>query len=302
MWSNGPGVQPKALPETQHQFDELLTALDIPLSISASEKLACLRVTSAEKIIKVQDQMKLSEFRALSDGAFVDKTLIEKINDGTFARRIQKRGIKIMNGECRDEHYMYGSWRTPNDSYDAVVQRLKADYPEEAVSKIMNHYCADGQLPSHFQDWPDAFGRIYANIQVHALERGFAHKLAKSGLVVGKDILRYRIDWRAKCVDAAFTPEWKVTHATDMAIWFYGNGWGEGLAAKEKSIVQPIISSFAKFVKGEALQWGQLGPRTMLRLNADGIVDLWEDERWEEGPELWAIVNQPATKAQISKM
>lgn len=291
MWSNGPGVQPKTLPEHQEQFDELLTALGIPLSLSASEKLEHLRRTSARNIVDVQDRMKYSEFRALSDGDFVDRSLIQRINDGTFARRIQELGIKILNGECRDEHYMYGSWRTPIDSYKAVVQRLAADYPKEVVTKLMNHYCKDGQLPVWCVDWPDMFGKIYANMQVHTLERGFADRLDKTGLTIGRDILRYRIDWRAKCVDAIYPPEWKVTHATDMAIWFYGNGWGEGLTEQEKGTVLPIISIFAKFVKGEAVQWNKLGPKMMLRLNADGIVDMWEDERWEEGPTLWALVN-----------
>ncbi|GAB7349989.1 hypothetical protein MBLNU459_g0673t1 [Dothideomycetes sp. NU459] len=302
MWSNGPGVQPKSLPDHQSQFDELLTALGIPLSLSGPEKLMRLRRTPAEHIVDVQNNMKQSEFRALSDGAFVDKTIIQSINDGTFAKRIQDRGIQILNGECRDEHYLYGSWRTPTSSYEAVFERLAADYPAAVVKKLMEYYCPHGKLPSRYKDWPDAFGKIYANMQVHGLERGFANRLAESGLVIGKELLRYRIDWRASCVDSMYPPEWKVTHATDMAIWFFGNGWGEGLSTEEKGVVQPLISVFAKFVKGDAIRWDNLGSRKMLRLNAQGNIDMWDDECWEEGTALWTIVNCENVETPISRL
>lgn len=302
MWSNGPGVQPKSLLELQQQFDELLDALDIPLTLSPSEKLSRLRETPADKIIAVTDGLAKSEFRALSDGHFISKTLIQSINDGSFARKVKERGVKILNGECRDEHYSYGTWRTPGNNYDAVYYRLVADYPEACVKRIMSVYCPDRKLPVWAKDWPDVFGKVYADVQVHTLERGFADKLDKGGLIIGKDLLRYRIDWRAKCVDMILPPAWKVTHGSDISIWFWGIGMGEGLTSEEKGVLKEMNSIFAKFVSGEDLQWSELGPRWVKRLTGRGTMDMWRDERWEDGITVWAAANGGGSVEPVSRL
>lgn len=213
--SNSPGVQPRTFSEHQAQFDELLGALGISASLSAAEKLAELRSTSIEKLVDVQKKLKLSEFRATSDDSFVSKTLMKSIDRGDFASRMKRRGIRLMNGECRDEHNLYQAWRTPSQSYEAVRTRLIADYPESIVNKLMHYYCGEHKtLPSNVKDWQDLFGRIYADMQVHHLERGFYRALEVGGLNFGSDVLRYRFDWRAKCLDAVYPPEWEVCHAT----------------------------------------------------------------------------------------
>jgi len=287
MWSNSPGVQPKQLADHQKQFNELISALNIPLSLSAGEKLSRLRATPARKIIDVQDKMKLCEFRAVTDNAFISQNLISNINNGDFARRMKKRGIKLMNGECRDEHNLYQSWRTPSPSYDAVYARLCADYPEPVVSKLMEHACGRNHiLPPGVRGWEDLFGRLYANMQVHCLERGFHNALIKGGLEPGKDLLRYRFNWRAGCVE--LPPEWGVTHGTDMAIWFWGQG--KGLSDEEKKVLKPWNDAFAAFVKGDDCQWGTTKVTEMKRLDADGTTDICNDDRWEEGLEMWDIL------------
>lgn len=302
MWSNGPGVQPKFLTEHQQQFDELLTALNIPLDLPASEKLSRLRSTSADKIVAVQDSLAQSEFRALSDGSFISKSLFKSINDGSFAQRAKERGVKILNGECRDEHFLYESWRTPTNSFDAVYYRLTADYPEAVIGKLMPIYCPDKTLPTWAKDWPDAFGEIYADMQVHGIERGFIDKLDKGGLTIGKDVLRYRIEWRAKCVDVALPPQWKVTHSSDMPIWFWGLGMGDGLTSEEKVVLKEINTFFARFVKGEDVQWSRLGPQWMHRLTDKGTMDIWKDELWEHGLTVWAAVNGDEKSATVSRL
>ena len=104
MWSNSPGIQPRTYSQHQKQFNEVLTALDIPLHISASDKLARLRAVSAEKIVDILDKLTISEFRATTDNVFVNKVLMANIDSGDFGRRMKARGIRLMNGECRDEH------------------------------------------------------------------------------------------------------------------------------------------------------------------------------------------------------
>ncbi|KAK3686386.1 hypothetical protein LTR37_019859 [Vermiconidia calcicola] len=269
-WSNSPGVQPRTVLQHQKQFEELLGSLDISLSLSAKEKLEKLRATSVQDLVEVQEKLKISEFRATSDDAFVSKQLMASINSGDFARRMKARGIKFMNGECRDEHNLYQSWRTPSNSYDAVRTRLVGDYPETVVDKLMLHYCGKAKkLPPGVKDWPEIFGLIYADMQVHSLERGLHRALSKGGLVYGKDVFRYRFEWRAKCVDSNFPPEWGVTHATDMAIWFWGLDYGSGLSDQDKMIVKPFNEAFAAFVKGEDLRWDTSNVKEMKRLRSD---------------------------------
>ncbi|KAK5129600.1 hypothetical protein LTR08_003031 [Meristemomyces frigidus] len=289
MWSNSPGVQPKNLNEHQKQFDELLAVLNIPLSLPADEKLARLRATSPHDLVVAQDDMKLSEFRAFTDDAFIPQSVIANINSGDFGRRMKNRGIKLLNGECRDEHNLYQAWRTPFASYEAVYVRLCAEYPEGVVAKLMEYACGkDGSLPSGVTDWQDLFGRLYADMQVHCLERGFLNALAKGGLEFGTDILRYRFEWRASCVQ--LPPEWGVTHGTDKAIWFWG--WGDGnLTDEEKRILEPWNECFAAFVRGDPVPWGTANAREMRTLNSGGSTDVWVDDRWDEGLKVWDLVN-----------
>ena len=235
--------------------------------------------------------MKYHEFRPVSDGSFVSKTLIESINDGSFAKQLLDRGVRIMNGEVRDEHYCYEAWRTPDYSYEAVYERLLADYSESGVKRLMEVRVPGKRLPSWAKDWPDVFGHLYADVQVHDFERGFADRLAKGGLTVGKDLLRYRIEWRAKCADYIVPPEWEVTHASDRAIWFWGFGCGEGLTGEEKKVLKELNSAFARFVKGEDVQWSEAGPKMMYRLTPKGEMDMWEDDRWAQGLEGWDAMN-----------
>lgn len=245
---------------------------------------------------------------------------MRSIDRGDFASRMKQRGIRLMNGECRDEHNLYQAWRTPSASYEAVRTRLIADYPESAVNKLMHYYCGERKtLPPNVKGWQDLFGRIYADMQVHHLERGFHRALEVGGLKFGKDVLRYRFDWRAKCIDEIYPPEWEVCHATDMAIWFWvspcrehhirvemaeiicllysmlirnqGLDWGEGLLDGEKELLRPWNEGLASFVHGDDVDWGTNNIRDMKRLRSDGKTDVWTDDQWSEGLQVWDFIN-----------
>ncbi|WPG98783.1 Hypothetical protein R9X50_00157900 [Acrodontium crateriforme] len=292
MWSNSPGIQPKTVDEHQEQFDELLAILDIPLHLPAETKLARLRATTPHDLIQAQDKLKISEFRAATDGDFISKNIIANINSGDFARRMKTRGIRLMNGECRDERFSYQTWRTPASSFEAVHTRLCGDYPKAIVAKLMQHYCGPSmKLPAGVEDWQELFGIIYANMQVHCLERGFHNALVKGGLKPGKDLLRYRFNWRAKCVDGVYPPEWKVTHATDLCIWWWGSGFGDGLTEDEKLILKPFNEAFSDFVAGKDVLWSTEQVKQVLRLDENGKTGIWIDDRWEEGLQVWELVN-----------
>ncbi|KAH8894011.1 alpha/beta-hydrolase [Thozetella sp. PMI_491] len=288
MHSNSPGVQPKFVAESQLQFDELLSNLGIPLDLPSAEKLRRLRETPAQDLVAANMRMNIHEIRSVSDGTFVRKTLFREIEDGTYARVMKGRGIQLWIGECSEEHFLYRTLRPPKgDSFAALQMRALGEYPEAVANALIRLYCRDGALPAGCKDWSsDAFGHIWADVQVHALERGFIACLARTG--AASLVHRYRIEWRAKETDAKAPREWGVTHGTDNSIWVWGEG--RGLEPEEKAIAQTAyFDLYAKFVAGEDIseQWGARSPSEVRRLKADGTVDVWKDELWDRGLEVW---------------
>jgi carboxylesterase type B len=290
MWSNGSGVQPRTFGQHQKEFDELLSLLNIPSSALASEKLEQLRQTPIHDLVNCIDQMKFSQFRATSDGDFIEEDLFTKINSGDYGRRMGERGMKLFIGENRDEHNLYRNWKIPGNSWQEVFDRLRQDYPERIVESVMNFYAPDKQLRARYADWTFLFGHIYADLQVHYLERGFIDRLVKAGLVPGRHIFRYRIDRRMDCADAFLPPSWGATHATDDAIWWWGNGWADGLTGAEKKMVAPLHEAFARFATGDVVTgWDSTDPRAMRRLDASGVIDTWLDTYWDESLTVWDL-------------
>ncbi|KAG5800673.1 hypothetical protein H9Q69_000232 [Fusarium xylarioides] len=98
MFSNSIGVRPKSLQDQQLQCDELLTRLGINLALSGEEKLASLRGVPHDRLVQVQTGMRISEFRVLADDTFYPNDLMDKINNGEFAKRMKNRGIRLING------------------------------------------------------------------------------------------------------------------------------------------------------------------------------------------------------------
>ena len=289
MLSNGPGMQPKSLEESQSQFNELLGALNIPRTLRPTEKLARLRTLPAKTLIKASTKLKIHQFRAVTDGTFVRHNLIAELSNGTFAARLKARNVHIMMGECSEEHFLYGTWKPPQPGFDNLFHRLEADYPRAAVEALMKDYFPDRKLGSKYKTWHEAFGHVYADVQIHALERGMADALAKHG--AGHLLHRYRIEWRAKCVDKKVPREYGPTHTSDLPIWFWGNG--DGLTADEKTVVTEAFQKpLAQFLKGEAVQWGTEGDLQIRTLKQDGRIVIEDDERLQEGLKLWNALDQ----------
>ncbi|KEQ93053.1 hypothetical protein AUEXF2481DRAFT_47675 [Aureobasidium subglaciale EXF-2481] len=253
MLSNGPGLRPKSLSEQQNQFDE-----------------------------------------PLADDKFYPQDLFAQINNGDFARRMKERGMTLLSGECRDEHIIYRNWRTPGNSFDSVYARFCAEYPRTDVDKLLHHYCGSQQkLPAHCADWQELFGRVYADLQVHHMQRGFFNALFNGGLIPGKNVLRYGFDRRLKCVDATIPVEWGVTHSSDVPIWLWGSDFPGGLTDQERVWLRSWNEEFAAFVSGAQVNWGPTKPKDMKRWS-DGETDVWVDIKWEEGLEVWNVVHSTA--------
>ncbi|KAF7679772.1 alpha beta-hydrolase [Alternaria burnsii] len=284
MLSNGPGMQPKSLTEAQDQFDELLKALNIESDASPAEKLARLRAISPRQIVEASNKIKHHQFRAVTDGSFVRHGLLEELSNGVYAKRMKRRNVKLIIGECSDEHFVYGLWRPPKPGYENMLHRLEADYPREACKVLMSHYFPNRKLPSKYTSWQAVFGHIYADVQIHALRRGMVNALVKHG--AGDLIHRYRIEWRAQCVDKELPEHFGASHGSDMAIWFWGNG--NDLSEGEKNIaLKTFHEPLSRFLKGEKMEWGTQHAMQLRTLKSDGNIVIEEDTRLDEGLKLW---------------
>lgn len=285
MHSNGPGVQPKSLDEVQLQFNELLKALKIPKSMKVADTLKLLRSMEPKALLKATKNIQFSQFRAVTDGVFVRHALFQEIADGTFACKMLESNVHLLMGECSDEHFVYGRYRTPKGSHEKITQRLEADYARKTVQALSKHYFPGDTLPPQFKTWQEAFGKVYADVQIHVTQRGFIDTLIKGG--AGPLIQRYRIEWRSKL---SRTPAaWGATHGGDQVIWFFG--YGKRLDSEEqKTVNDAFMKQFSAFVMGQTADWGTQGPMQARRLCADGTVDIWEDDLWEEKLAVWKVI------------
>lgn len=286
MWSNGPGVHPKSAENAQEQFNELLQNLGIPLDLKPWEKLDRLRKLPAKTIIEASVKSKHHQYRPWDDGAFISRSLFHDLYNGEFARRMIRRGVRLMIGECSDEHFVYQGYYTPSNSLEAVRERLEADYPPEACDALVELYYPNGKLPPRSHDWQEEFGKIYADIQIHMMERGLVHALAHGG--ASHLIYRYRVEFRLKCIDHIFPPQWGVTHTTDLYMWLWGNG--QTLEEYEKPLVKKaLVDPLAKFIRGDYrdMKWGTSSVKEVRRMRKDGSVDIWEDRMWSYGVTVW---------------
>lgn len=277
MWSNGPGPPPKPFSYAQIQFDELLSCLKIPSELSSSDKLSRLRGLTPKALLTAVLNMNHHQFRPHADNAFVSDALFPSIESGAFATRLNERGVKLLIGECSNEPPLYSFWRPPvKPSTQSLRTRLEADYAPAIVDTLLRIYCPNGKLPAR-TTVQELFGKIYADMQVYALSRGFVDKLIQGG--AEGMISRYRVAWRAKCADEVVPPQWGVAHsrflrtspasiglrvqiASDLAIWFWGNGIKGGLTeGKEKELVRRWIEPLASFLNGDKEGWGVTGKR-----------------------------------------
>lgn len=295
MWSNGPGMSPRTVPQSQSQFDALVAACHIPASLPSAEKLARLRALPYPTLLAAAATLSLSEFRATDDEDFIPARLFPRIQSGEYAAAMRERGIKLVAGECANEHLSYRRYRPPraDGGLSALQKRLEADYPPAPVAALLKrHYsAADAHMPdlAHWRPrartWPDAFGHVYADLQVHALQRGFVACL-------GRELVRrYRIEWRS---GAAETPERHgATHSSDLAIWFFGNGRevGEG----DAEVIGEFAGPVWRFVMGEEIgegEWGTKGIKEVRVLDKNGRVGVVRDDDWERSGEVWRIMGE----------
>lgn len=289
-------MQPKSPAETQTQFNQLLLALGIPHTHSAAEKIAHLRSTTPKQLLDAAKDIKIHQFRPTTDTSFIMPTLFTSLDDGSFAHKLLTRNIRIILGECADERYLYSIWYPPKtDTLSSLRERLLADYPEKIVDALILLHYPDNHLPENCTNWSsDAWGKIYAEMQVYHMQRGLIYALTfnKAGVDASGLLYRYRIEFRAGCADKTIPIEWGVTHSSDYPLWFWGNG--DVLTPDEKRVTRDaLIAPLSRFVRGpdtgvDGFGWGTCGFRQLRMLRSDGSVEIrGDDELWEKGVRVW---------------
>ena len=56
-------------------------------------------------------------------------------------------------------------------------------------------------------------------------------------------------------------------------------------------LLKPWNEAFVNFVNGDEVHWPTASVKDMMRLRSDGKTDVWLDDRWEEGVDVWDLVN-----------
>jgi carboxylesterase type B len=290
QWSNGCGVQPKQICEAQRQFDDLVFVLGIPRSLSGNQKLEILRSKTADELVVAWEKLSQVWVRPVL-GDFMSDNLFQSLYNGSFGRRMKELGIQTLIGDLTQEWHVY-KMTYPPDSYDGLVDRLSWDYPRHIAEAVCEPYNSSGQ-----RDWREIFGKLYADMQIHSTMRGFLQCISPG--VPLNHIHRYRIDWRAQCIDKRLPPEVGATHATDLAIWFFGNG--DSLKGTEKELVKEWLHPVGEFLRGEKVNWGTKSLREVRYLTSDGRIEIRGDEVWDEKMPLWETtksVTSPPTSAK----
>lgn len=283
MWSNGCGVQPKTVSDTQAQFENFLAVLNISAQLAAAEKMARLREISAADLAKAASKAKQKFFRPVTDGEFISADLFQRLSDGSFGKQMQEAGICLMIGDLTEERNIY-QMIFPPASYQSLVDRLCWDFPR----KVALAACASYGRHSNDADWMEIFGQLYADLQVHATSRGLVQNIAD--YVPLERILRYRIEWRAEYKGDRLPMELGPTHGTDLAIWFVGNGV-DVLAESQKAVVRRWLEPLEAFLTGYKVQWGTKSISQVRSLTSDGDVVVKEDEIWDEKLSFWKKIS-----------
>lgn len=295
LFSNAIGIQPKPTTsnECQTQFDELLSALNIPLSLPASEKLAALRAIPDNELVSKIPTLQHHTFRSGTDGEFIPPTFLKSIHDGSFTTLLAQHGVSILLGEVANEGMLY-RLVNPATSLPTLEAQLNNYYSPVVTAALLKSYPLPSSSSSE-QEWTELYGRILADCQVHAVTRGFANSLLNpppgaTPLPISS-VHRYRIAWRAKSLDQWLDPAVLACHASDTPIWSL-SGRRAGFDEKDEETVSKLLDPFDAFLAGRDVHWGTESKDKIKQVSPDGTVKVMEDAGWEDGLRIWGILGK----------
>lgn len=298
LWSNAVGIQPNSVTSdiATTQFAELCSAVGVNASLGSKEQLERLRKVPSTTLIATIQKLKLHTFRATTDDSFISPSFLKTLHDGSFTTKLADHGISIIVGEVADEWKLYRLVNPPSD-YAGLDLQLRNYYPVPVVEALLKHY----NLPEgddKEEEWKDAYARIVADCQVHAMIRGLTSILLsapeKSGVkaLPESSVHRYRIRWRAASLDDWIDPAVGVCHGADAPIWWC-SGFRAGYSEEDKRHVVDFHRPFGKFIAGEEdVGWGASGTGEVREMGKDGVTRTVEDEGWNKGMGVWGCMKE----------
>ncbi|KAH8886996.1 alpha/beta-hydrolase [Thozetella sp. PMI_491] len=269
LYSNAIPAQPKTRGEANGQLLDLCKVLGLEETSSGKERLQTLRKISEQTLVDALPKLKMSNFRAVTDGALIHADMVKKFEDHTFAKLFKDRGYRLMTGETETEQYLYSKWLPPKNE-EELPTKLQNYYSAEVAKKLLAH-------PGYKGDVVDVFGRIVSDMQVRAPIRILCRQLVEGG-VPAERILRYRIAFRPGFLDENYPPEAGVTHGADLPYWWAVRQFG--FTDEEWSALKAWLSrTLAKLVDGSPFEPAAL--QQYLLFGPDGKSAVVEDQYWE---------------------
>ncbi|WWC86424.1 uncharacterized protein L201_001301 [Kwoniella dendrophila CBS 6074] len=285
MISNAIPCLPKQLSDVQEQFEQLLTALEIPLTLSGSEKLARLRQVSAELLMEKVMTIEQYTFRQVQDGVLFPSSKTW-LYDGKVAEEFKKRDMAVYIGETMDEETLYRStfsFSDENDIRKACVQYYTKPVAEKMIDLYLNQKIkvpfAHPDPDPEVNEYAKVFGDIVSDCQVRAPNRSFTRQLRQAGVPL-ENVNRYIVGWAPKFVIDFSPPKFGVTHAMDRPI--HNFSIMHGPSVEEEKLMKEWIKDYANFVNWRPMNFGT---RTweqvkVLSPKHGGSIQIEEDLKW----------------------
>ncbi|CAH2350574.1 hypothetical protein CLIB1423_02S00210 [[Candida] railenensis] len=291
-FSNAFLVQPKSIHEVDDQYEELITKLEIPKSLTAAEKFQRLQAIDVEKLMEVLPKMKYHTFRAVSDNKFVSSTILADLTSGKFTSLLLsvKPSIRIVIGEVENEPWLYSVLDTPKDQIELEYQ-VENYYPRKSVRDLIDLYPqVDPRLSEsekHLQ-YKELFGRIIGEGQVYNSSRGYIKNLIDHGFPAA-NLFRFRVAFRSKYYDDVIDPSHGVVHGMDQGIWFMNPLANDS----ERALIREFISPFNDLItlqENSKINWGTTNEKEYRFFSKDGKIGTEEDEYWSWGVKVSSTV------------
>ncbi|EME41475.1 hypothetical protein DOTSEDRAFT_135895 [Dothistroma septosporum NZE10] len=311
LFSGAVGMQPVFVQSSKPraQFAEICRRVNIDDDLPSEDRVKLLRGVSSHKLLAVVRMMQTT-FDPVTDGpgGFIPAQLMASIWNGELGRRLKTRNVQVLIGDTSnvDACYSFMDERTglmspvapAMASRKSLVSRLSITFPENLAEALVVRY----ESPYN-NDWPWLYSKIMADVQCHAIVRGFAQSLFHGGMT-SQDVLRYHIAWRFKGTGSHINPMSGTSNTLDMPIWWYG-GWSAGFSRRERQDVTNFARPFARFLRGDISAmcgWGTEAQTDVRMLAADGSVLITEDPLKGRMRDLWELMKDAQVRRESGGM
>jgi carboxylesterase type B len=142
----------------QAQFEDLLKAFGISVSLSSEEKLKKLRALPDNELAAKILSMENHTFRAGTDDDFIPSNFLASIHDGSFTDLLSRHDIRVLLGEVADEEMLY-RLVNPASSYSTTITQLNNYYPTNVTNSLLKIYPLPSSSVSK-SEWRASWGLV----------------------------------------------------------------------------------------------------------------------------------------------